>query len=76
MINPTIQGLTARQLAIANLLWSFDSQDQVHAFIKALPTEQDRKEAASLVQIMIHECLEEAIEDHAESAQLVIDSVR
>lgn len=76
MINPTIQGLTTRQLTIANLLWSFDSEVQVHAFIKALPTEQDRKEAASLVQIMIHECLEEAIEDHAESAQLVIDSVR
>ena len=76
MISPTIQGLTTRQLTIANLLWSFDSQDQVHAFIKALPTEQDRKEAASLVQIMIHECLEEALEDHAESAQSVIDSVR
>ena len=76
MISPTIQGLTTRQLTIANLLWSFDSQDQVHAFIKALPTEQDRKEATSLVQIMIHECLEEALEDHAESAQSVIDSVR
>lgn len=76
MINPTIQGLTARQLAIANILWSFDSEDQVHAFIKALPTEQDRKEAASIVQIMIHECLEEVLDDHAESAQLVIDSVR
>ena len=76
MINPTIQGLTNRQLTIANLLWSFDSQDQVHAFIKALPTELDRKEAASLVQIMIHECLEEVLDDHAESAQSVIDSVR
>lgn len=76
MINPTIQGLTGRQLAIANILWSFDSEDQVHAFIKALPTERDRKEAASIVQIMIHECLEEVLEDHAESAQLVIDSVR
>ena len=76
MINPTIQGLTARQLTIANLLWSFDTEDQVHAFIKALPTDQDRKEAASLVQIMIHEYLEEVLEDHAESAQSVIDSVR
>jgi hypothetical protein len=25
---------------------------------------------------MVHECLEEVLEDHAESAQSVIDSVR
>lgn len=58
-MTPTIQGLTERQKTIADLLWACQGIDSVNQLIKALPTEQDRRDAQSMVKIIVYECWEQ-----------------
>ena len=55
----TITGLTHRQKSIMQLLWDCDTIERVRDLIKSLPTEQDRRDAESLLQIAIEESLEQ-----------------
>jgi hypothetical protein len=70
----SIQGLTARQKSIMDMLWSMDSMDKVNAFIKALPTRQDQMDAATLIQIAVEETLEQeqGLEAYADAATAAI----
>lgn len=64
-----IQGLTERQVKIADMLWMMDSKDQVHKFIQSLPS--DIKQDAQLVlQMMILGILDE-VTDTAEAAEVI-----
>jgi len=54
----TIEGLTARQKSIMDLLWSCDSLEQAHGLVKSLPTPADQYDALSLITIAAWEVME------------------
>lgn len=47
-----IHGLTSKQKALCDILWSFDSSELVNRFISTLPV-ADRKNCQLLVELMI-----------------------
>lgn len=67
---PTLTNLTARQKQLADLIWSCESQDDVHALIKNLPREY-RKEAATVLALIVIECIDDEVtdEDHCTDAR-------
>ena len=72
----TIQGLTARQKSIMELLWACDSMEQAQGLVKSLPTPADQLDALSLINIAAWEVieLEGGLDEHAEAAAAVIRS--
>lgn len=74
----TIQGLNDRQRTIMDLLWGCSSLDQVKTLINALPSEQDQRDARSLVLIATMESLEEegVLDDFADQAEAVVSRAR
>lgn len=74
----SISGLTDRQKSIMEMLWSMDSMDKVNAFVRALPTQQDQADAASLIEIAVQETqeLEGALAQYEEQAREAIDRCR
>jgi hypothetical protein len=75
-MNPTIHGLTHKQKLIADLIWQCDSQAQVLALIRSLPSSHDRAQAQALMQIMVQEFMEEHLEDYEEQAREAVDRCR
>lgn len=53
-----IDGLTKRQVALLEVMWSMEDIEQVQSFIKSLHS-KDRAEAHSLMTLLVHEALEE-----------------
>ena len=74
----TIHGLTVRQQQLCELMWSCRDIEQVRTLIRALPTVEDQQSANTLMQVIVHETLEDegALNDYAEAAVGVIDRVR
>jgi len=74
----TIHGLTVRQQQLCELMWSCRDIEQVRTLISALPTVEDQQSANTLMQVIVHETLEDegALNDYAEAAVGVIDRVR
>ena len=72
-----ISGLTTRQKAIMDMLWSMQSMDQVTQLIKALPT-RDAQDAHSLIIIAQQESLEEdgSLEEYKDAATMCIARAR
>jgi hypothetical protein len=70
----TIEGLTARQKSIMDLLWSCDSLEQAQGLIKNLPTQADQYDALSLINIAAWEVMEAegAIDECEDQARSVI----
>ena len=54
----TITGLTNKQKALMDVMWSMEDMANVQAFIKTLPL-RDRQDCQSLVAIAVQETLEE-----------------
>ena len=69
----SIEGLTAKQKALMDVMWSMEEMPQVEAFIKTLP-KRDRQDCLSLIAIAVQASLEEdnALEDYADAAQAAI----
>jgi uncharacterized ParB-like nuclease family protein len=59
-------------------MWSCRDIEQVRTLIRALPTVEDQQSANTLMQVIVHETLEDegALNDYAEAAAGVIDRVR
>ena len=74
----TIQGLTARQQQLCELMWSCRDLEQVRDLIRALPTREDQQSAETLMLLIIHETLEDegGLDDYAEDCADVIDRIR
>lgn len=74
----TIQGLTERQRQLCDLMWSCRDLEQVRTLIRALPTVEDQQQAETLMQVLIHESLEQegAMDDYSQDCSAVIDSIR
>lgn len=73
----TIEGLTKKQKAILDIMWSMDSKEQVEVFIQSLPL-TDQQDATSLVEILIHDTYEQqgALEQYESLARTIIHSCR
>lgn len=72
-----IDGLTKKQVAILDIMWTLEDQDSVHNFIRSLPP-ADRLQAQSLMMLLVHETLEEWLEGVTEfpEAKEVIERIR
>ena len=73
-----IQGLTKRQLKLAQLLWSAQDVAEHRLLMQSLQG-RDRIDAAGLTEIMIQEFLWETLDEDYESRELsstVIDRAR
>ena len=72
-----IDGLTKKQVAILDIMWTLEDQDSVLNFIRSLP-DADRMQAQSLMTLLVHEALEEWLEGVTEfpDARTVIEQVR
>ena len=64
-----IDGLTKRQRAFADIMWSMDSEDDVAAFVRSLPVDQSR-EAATVMYLMVWAMLDQITDTHVSSAYL------
>ena len=47
----TIEGLTAKQMVLADIMWSLDGMEEVTAFISTLPR-AERRECATIIELM------------------------
>lgn len=74
----TIQGLTARQQQLCELMWSCRDIEHVRELIRALPTREDQQSAETLMLLIVYETLEDqgALDDYAEHAAGVVDRIR
>jgi hypothetical protein len=73
----TIEGLTKKQRAILDIMWSMDTKEQVESFVQSLP-HSDRCDATSLMEILIHDSLEQqgALADYEEIAFVAVYTAR
>lgn len=72
----TISGLTHKQKALMDVMWTMDSMHKVNAFVRTLP-KRDAQDCLSLIQIAVQETLEEEgrITDYEADALSVIARV-
>jgi hypothetical protein len=67
----TIEGLSKKQRALADILWAMDGTEQVQAFIAALHP-KDRTDAKTVCEMMILACVDEC-EDVELAEQVLVD---
>ena len=60
MIEITLEGLNARQKVLADMIWACDSKADVENFINALGTRALKKEAETIVEMLIMATVEQA----------------
>jgi len=70
----TIEGLTQRQKAIAEVLWMINGRDQVESFLKSLE-KATRRDAEIVIEMMIAATLDEVETIDPETVR-VIDKYR
>ena len=70
-----LQGLTPRQMVLADIIWACETKDKVEAFVRALPTKELRNEARSIVDLMIlavvEQCYDGVNPDMTEAQQVL-----
>jgi len=69
----TITGLTHKQKALMDVMWTIDSLERVQAFIKTLP-KKDAQDCMSLLEIAVQETneLELGLEEYTDAAHTAI----
>lgn len=72
-----IDGLTRKQVALLDIMWTLDDEQSVENFVRSLPR-ADQQQAQSLKTLLIHEAMEEFLEDITEfpDAQEIIHRVK
>ena len=60
MIEITLDGLNTRQKVLADMIWACDSKADVENFINCLGTRALRKEAETIVEMLILATVEQA----------------
>ena len=56
-----IDGLTKKQVALLDIMWTLDDEHSLQNFIRSLP-QRDRYQAESLSIMLVHEMLEEFLD--------------
>jgi hypothetical protein len=69
MIEFTIEGLTPRQMVLADIIWACEHKENVDAFIRSLPTKALRNEAKSIVDLMIMAVVEQCYDGISEMTE-------
>jgi hypothetical protein len=59
MIEITLEGLNARQKVLADMIWACDSKADVENFIMALGTNELRREAETIVDMLLMATIEQ-----------------
>ena len=62
----TLEGLTPRQMVLADIIWACEEMADILKFIKTLPTVAMQQEARSIVDLMKMAAVEQCYEDIAE----------
>ena len=77
MIEFTIEGLTPRQMVLADIIWACEDKPEVDRFIKALPTQAFRNEAKSIVDLMKMAAVEQCYDGLREpfDARALLDKI-
>ena len=72
-----IDGLTKKQVALLDIMWTLDDEQSVKNFVRSLPP-ADRQQAQTLKTLLIHEMLEEWLEGVTEFPEVaeIIERVR
>ena len=72
-----IDGLTKKQVALLDIMWTLEDHDSVLNFIRSLP-KADRLQARGLMTLMMHEVLEEWLDGVTEfpEVQEIIERVK
>ena len=73
----TITGLTHKQKALMDVMWTMDDMSKVQAFVKTLP-KRDAQDCLSLIMIATQETIEQedGLDAYKDSAQAAISSAR
>ena len=72
----TITGLTHKQKALMDVMWSMDDITKVTAFVRTLP-KRDAQDCMSLIAIATQDSLElEGLDEYAQAADLAISRAR
>ena len=69
-----IEGLNAKQRALADIMWAMDSREQVESFVRALHP-KDRKDAETVCQMMILAFFDE-VDTVDDSVKSLIDNLK
>ena len=77
MIEFTIEGLTPRQMILADIIWACEDKPEVDRFIKSLPTQAFRNEAKSIVDLMKMAAVEQCYDGIREpfDAKALLDKI-
>ena len=77
MIEFTIDGLTPRQMILADIIWACEDKPEVDRFIKSLPTQAFRNEAKSIVDLMKMAAVEQCYDGIREpfDARALLDKI-
>jgi hypothetical protein len=70
----TIEGLSRKQKALADIMWAMDGTEQVKSFIAALHP-KDRREAQTVCELMILAFVDE-VDTVDDSVKSIIDNLR
>ena len=68
-MNIEIQGLSAKQMALADIMWDLQERDAVEAFIASLPSAQQR-DCRTIIELMQLAFADE-IQDTTEAQELL-----
>ena len=58
-----LEGLSPLQVQLADLIWSCQSQDEVELLIRNLPTEEYRKTATVMMEMIVVAAIDEVLDD-------------
>ena len=77
MIEFTLEGLTPRQMALADIIWACEHMTDIQKFIRTLPTQSLRDEANSLVELMKMAAVEQCYDGITEpfDARALLDKI-
>jgi len=73
-----LEGLTPRQAILADLIWSCQTKKDIDYLISMMPDQELKEEAATLVNLMIVETIDECCDgtDRMDEANEVLDKFR
>ena len=73
----TLEGLTPRQMVLADIIWACEDKPEVDRFITALPTQAFRNEAKSIVDLMKMAAVEQCYDGLREpfDARALLDKI-
>jgi hypothetical protein len=68
-MNIEIQGLTPKQMALADIMWAISTREGVESFISTLP-QSDQRDCRTIIELM-HLAFADEITDTTEAQELL-----